>query len=110
MAVATHEGIERIEELLGDEAGSLLGHSCQTVDKELLHLPGPDFVDRVVALNDRPNQVLRNLQSMFDARPPRWHRLPEHPAGRPGDRAQRRRELRAEPGVLRSREDRRARA
>ena len=65
MAVATHEGIERIEELLGDEAESLLGHTCQTIDKELLHLPGPDFVDRVVAINDRSNQVLRNLQSMF---------------------------------------------
>ena len=59
MAVATHEGIERIEELLGDEAESLLGHTCQTIDKELLHLPGPDFIDRVVAINDRPNQVLR---------------------------------------------------
>ena len=31
-----------------------------------LHLPGPDFVDRVVAINDRSNQVLRNLQSMFE--------------------------------------------
>src|SRR5258706_7904256 len=66
MAVATHEGIERIEELLGDEAESLLGHTCKTIDKSLLHLPGPDFVDRVVAINDRPNQVLRNLQSMFE--------------------------------------------
>ena len=65
MAVATHEGLERIEELLGDEAESLLGHTCQTIDKEHLHLPGPDFVDRVVAINDRSNQVLRNLQSMF---------------------------------------------
>ncbi|HUZ82485.1 MAG TPA: class I fructose-bisphosphate aldolase, partial [Gaiellaceae bacterium] len=65
MAVATHEGIERIEELLGDEAESLLGHTCQTIDKGLLHLPGPDFVDRVVAISDRPNQVLRNLESMF---------------------------------------------
>ena len=109
MAVATHEGIERIEELLGDEAESLLGHTCQTIDKDLLHLPGPDFVDRVVALNDRPNQVLRNLAVDVRARPPRRHRLPEHPAGRPGHRAQRGRELRAEPGVLRSREDRRAR-
>jgi fructose-bisphosphate aldolase, class I len=65
MAVATHEGLERIEELLGDEAESLLGHTCRTIDKEHLQLPGPDFVDRVVAINDRPNQVLRNLGSMF---------------------------------------------
>jgi class I fructose-bisphosphate aldolase len=66
MAVATHEGIGRIEELLGDEAESLLGHTCETIDKGLLHLPGPDFIDRVVSINDRPNQVLRNLQSMFE--------------------------------------------
>jgi class I fructose-bisphosphate aldolase len=65
MAVATHEGLERIEELLGDEAESLLGHTCRTIDKEQLHLPGPDFIDRVVAINDRSNQVLRNLESMF---------------------------------------------
>ncbi|HVC88416.1 MAG TPA: class I fructose-bisphosphate aldolase [Gaiellaceae bacterium] len=65
MALATHEGITQIEELLGDEAESLLGHTCQTIDKDLLHLPGPDFVDRVVSLNDRPNQVLRNLASIF---------------------------------------------
>jgi class I fructose-bisphosphate aldolase len=58
--------IERIEELLGDEAGSLLSHTCGTVDKSLLHLPGPDFLDRVVASSDRPNQVLRGLQSLFD--------------------------------------------
>ena len=66
MAVATHEGIEQIEELLGDEAESLLGpHVSRRSTRTLLHLPGPDFVDRVVALNDRSNQVLRNLQSMF---------------------------------------------
>ena len=55
-----------IEKLLGDEAEALLTHTCETVDKILLHLPGPDFVDRVVALTDRSNQVLRNLQSLFD--------------------------------------------
>src|SRR5664279_3354789 len=66
MAVATHEGIAHIEELLGDEAESLLGHTSHTIDASLLHLPGPDFVDRVVSLNDRPNQVLRNLQATFD--------------------------------------------
>jgi class I fructose-bisphosphate aldolase len=55
-----------IEKLLGDEAESLLSHTCKTVDKSLLHLPGPDFIDRVVAISDRPNQVLRNLRSLFD--------------------------------------------
>ena len=58
--------INQIEELLGDEAQSLLAHTCQTVPKEQLYLPGPDFVDRVVALTDRPTPVLRSLQALFN--------------------------------------------
>jgi fructose-bisphosphate aldolase, class I len=65
MAVATGTGIDRIEELLGDEAETLLKHECETIDKGLLHLPGPNFVDRVAAHTDRPNQVLNNLQWTF---------------------------------------------
>ena len=38
-----------IRSLLGAEAESLLEHQCRTIDKEMLHLPGPDYVDRVVA-------------------------------------------------------------
>ncbi|ARA94978.1 fructose-bisphosphate aldolase [Rhodothermaceae bacterium RA] len=56
----------RIEELLGDEADSLLNHTCQTVPKEQLHLPGPDFVDRVWRDSDRNPQVLRSMQQLFD--------------------------------------------
>jgi class I fructose-bisphosphate aldolase len=51
----------RIEEILGDDAG-LLQHECRTVPKENLHLPGPDFVDRVVAASDRSPRVLGSLQ------------------------------------------------
>ena len=109
MAVATHEGMARIQELLGDEAESLLGHTCRTIDKDLLHLPGPDFVDRVVAINDRRTRCCATC-SRCSPRPARRHGLPVHPAGRSGDRAQRGRELRAEPGLLRSREHRGARA
>jgi len=58
--------IGEIRSLLGDEADSLLNHTCTTVSKERLHLPGPDFVDRVVALSDRPTPVLRSMQSLFD--------------------------------------------
>lgn len=57
--------ISRIEELLGQEAARLLNHTCTTISKERLHLPGPDFVDRVVALSDRPVPVLRSLQTLF---------------------------------------------
>jgi len=41
-----------IESILGDDA-SLLRHECKTIAKEQLHLPGPDFIDRVVAISDR---------------------------------------------------------
>jgi len=58
--------IGEIQSFLGDEADSLLNHVCATVSKEQLHLPGPDFVDRVVALSDRPTPVLRSMQSLFD--------------------------------------------
>jgi class I fructose-bisphosphate aldolase len=58
--------IKAIEGLLGDEAESLLGHVCKTVSKEQLHLPGPDFLDRVVAVSDRPTPVLGSLARLFD--------------------------------------------
>lgn len=51
--------------LLGNEAEALLSHRCTGVPKESLALPGPDFISRVLALSDRPVQVLRNLQSLF---------------------------------------------
>ncbi len=56
----------KITQLLGDSAQALLEHQCKTVPKEKLHLPGPDFVDRVMAVTDRNPQVLRSLQQMFD--------------------------------------------
>lgn len=56
----------KITELLGDEADSLLTHSCSGIDRASLHLPGPDFIDRVVAGSDRSPQVLRNLQNLFN--------------------------------------------
>lgn len=55
-----------ILQLLGDEADYLLGYESKTVSKKQLHLPGPDFVDRIVAPSDRNTRVLRNLQSLFD--------------------------------------------
>jgi class I fructose-bisphosphate aldolase len=54
-----------LEELLGDAAGDLLTHRCETVRAEDLHLPGPDFVDRVLLASDRPTNVLRNLEWLF---------------------------------------------
>lgn len=65
MAVATTSGIDRITDLLGDEASALLRHRCQTVDKSLLHLPGPDFLDRVFVPSDRNSATLRNLHAIL---------------------------------------------
>lgn len=55
-----------IQELLGSEAKNLLEHQCKTIPKESLHLPGPDHIDRYFIHSDRPANVLKNLQSMFD--------------------------------------------
>ncbi len=55
----------RLEELLGTDADDLLGFSDPKVSKEHLHLPGPDFVDRVFAQSDRTPQVLRSLQQLL---------------------------------------------
>jgi fructose-bisphosphate aldolase, class I len=55
----------KLRELLGDEADLLLSHVCKTIPKESLHLPGPDFVDRVWAASDRNPNVLRSLQSLY---------------------------------------------
>jgi class I fructose-bisphosphate aldolase len=57
--------LSALESLLGADAQSLLGHVAK-VDKKHLHLPGPDFVDRVWAQSDRSPQVLRNLQWIHD--------------------------------------------
>jgi class I fructose-bisphosphate aldolase len=54
-----------IASLLGDDADSLLTHVSKGIPKEDLHLPGPDFVDRIWSISDRPVQVLRNLQQLY---------------------------------------------
>jgi class I fructose-bisphosphate aldolase len=58
--------IQRIEELLGDNARTLLDHQSQTINKDVLNLPGPDFIDRVWSISDRSPAVLRSLQSLFN--------------------------------------------
>ncbi len=55
----------RIQELLGDEAESLLTHTATAIPKERLHLPGPDFVDRIFGPSDRSIRTLRSLQALF---------------------------------------------
>jgi len=57
---------DKIVQLLGEEADYLLTHKCQTVSKDQLYLPGPDFMDRVHLQSDRSPAVLRNMQSIFN--------------------------------------------
>jgi class I fructose-bisphosphate aldolase len=56
----------QVADVLGDQAGFLLDHTCSTIPKEQLHLPGPDFLERVWLDSDRSPQVLRSLQQLFD--------------------------------------------
>lgn len=56
----------KIQELLGSDAEGLLGHVSKTIPKENIHLPGGDFVDRVMADTDRNPNVLRSIQTLFD--------------------------------------------
>src|SRR5437763_2766839 len=60
------DGLARIEEFLGDDARALLEFDSPKISKDLLHTPGPDFIDRVWSHSDRSPQVLRSLQSLFD--------------------------------------------
>ena len=57
---------KKIEEILGEEAKELLEYKCNTISKEELHLPGPDFVDRILSSSDRSSNVLRNLQMVIN--------------------------------------------
>src|SRR5436853_7730753 len=55
----------RIQEILGSDAQSLLNHQCKTISKDKLHLPGPDFIDRIYVGSDRPIRALVSLQQLF---------------------------------------------
>src|SRR5579871_1502976 len=55
----------QIAQLLGDKADSLLNFNKPKISKDRLHVPGPDFVDRIFAVSNRNNRVLCNLQRLF---------------------------------------------
>jgi class I fructose-bisphosphate aldolase len=56
----------KITELLGTGADHLLNHTCKTISKEQLHLPGPDFVDRIFSVSNRSNQVIKSLHQLYN--------------------------------------------
>ena len=61
-----NQDINAIRNFLGDEANYLLDFNTPKINKELLHLPGSDFIDRIFTDSDRPINVLRNLKSIFN--------------------------------------------
>jgi fructose-bisphosphate aldolase, class I len=65
MATTTTAGSGKIETYLGAKAESLLGFKSPKIAKERLHLPGPDFIDRVWSVSDRNVRVLANLHRLF---------------------------------------------
>ncbi|PYS46838.1 MAG: class I fructose-bisphosphate aldolase [Acidobacteria bacterium] len=58
--------LDKIEELLGENARTLLDHTSHTITKDHIHTPGPDFIDRVWSQSDRSPSVLRSLQTLYD--------------------------------------------
>src|SRR3990170_7053608 len=56
----------KLEHILGEDAAPLLRHQCKTIPKEPLHLPGPDYVERIYGASDRPTRVLGSLQSLIN--------------------------------------------
>src|SRR3989440_10627371 len=66
MATALVEPTSPIQQILGKDAESLLGFKNPKISKERLHLPGHDFVDRIMMGSDRNPQALRSMQSLFD--------------------------------------------
>ena len=54
-----------VKELLGAQADTLLNHTCKTISKDLIHVPGSDFVDRIFQQTNRNPQVLRSLQQLY---------------------------------------------
>src|SRR3954464_8591460 len=57
---------KKIAELLGSDADALLNYTAKGFKKDQLHLPGPDFVDRILSPTDRRPQVLRNFQQIIN--------------------------------------------
>jgi fructose-bisphosphate aldolase, class I len=55
-----------IEDLLGSEADSLLNHTCTGIPKERLHIPGPKSVRTIFSQSDRPREVIRSLEMLYD--------------------------------------------
>ena len=98
----------RIRTILGPGGDDLLNHRCQTIPKEMLHLPRPTFIDEVRVPDRSVAPRSAEPAGGIRARPAGRDRLPVHSAGGPGGRTLRRFCVRAQPDLLRSGEHRQA--
>ena len=57
--------MNKIIELLGNQAEYYLNHTCKTIDKSLIHVPSPDTIDKIWIDSDRNIQTLRSLQTLL---------------------------------------------
>ena len=55
----------KIVDLLGGKAEYYLNHTCKTIDKQLIHIPGPDMIDKVWMNSDRNIRTLESLQALY---------------------------------------------
>ena len=55
-----------IQSLLGYKAETLLGFNSPKISKGRLHIPGPDFLDRIFMQSDRNNRVIGNLAWIYN--------------------------------------------
>ena len=60
------ELIVKLKEILADEAASILEHTCTGIPKSVIHAPGPDYIERIVAHKNRKPAVLRNLNALYN--------------------------------------------
>jgi class I fructose-bisphosphate aldolase len=58
--------LEKIIEILGEDADFYLKHECKTIDKKSIHAPNPNFVDQIWKDSNRNNQTLRSLQTLYN--------------------------------------------
>ena len=92
----------RIRAILGPEADDLLDHQCRTISRDVLHLPGPAFVDEVVSLTDRSRPGPAESAGGVRSRPAGRDRVSLDPSRGPGDRAFGRVRVRTESALFRS--------
>ena len=98
----------KIVDLLGGKAEYYLNHTCKTIDKQLIHIPGPDMIDKVWMNSDRNIRTLESLQALYGHGRLANTGLCIHSACRPGHRTFCRSVFRPQSALFRSRKHHKA--